>query len=166
MTSIADGSVIIQTTSEAVPCPPPWWGELVLFAHYLRHQGILARLTEGIHFARRRFGHSEVIDFLVLLFGYAIRNERTLEAFYEALRPWASPFMALIGRDRLPSRSALSWTAVEALRTLFLADLLARELSTEGHTGELLDRCGGSWLVFDVDGTREAARVSCFAQRR
>jgi hypothetical protein len=127
MTSIADGSVMIQTTSASVPCPPPWWGELVLFAQYLRHQGILARLTQGIHFARRRFGHYEVIDFLAVLFGYAISNERTLEAFYQALLPFAVPFMALFGRYWLPSRSALSrflaalsWAAVEALRTLFL----------------------------------------------
>jgi hypothetical protein len=39
---------------------------------------------------------------------YAISGERTLEAFYEALKPFASPFMALFGRDQLPSRSALS----------------------------------------------------------
>jgi hypothetical protein len=31
---------------------------------------------------RRRFGHYEVIDFLAILFGYAISGERTLEAFY------------------------------------------------------------------------------------
>lgn len=31
---------------------------------------------------RRRFGHYEVIDFLAILFGYAISGERTLEVFY------------------------------------------------------------------------------------
>jgi hypothetical protein len=29
--------------------------------------------------------HDEVIDFLAVLFGYEIRGERTLEAFYEGL---------------------------------------------------------------------------------
>ena len=44
---------------------------------------------------RRRFGRYEVIDFLAVLFGYAISGERTLEAFYERLQPFAGPFMAL-----------------------------------------------------------------------
>ncbi len=80
----------------------------------------------------RRFGHYEMIDFLAVLFGYAISGERTLEEFYERLQPFAIPFMALFERDRLPSRStlsrflaALTKEPVEALRTLFLDDLLA-----------------------------------------
>lgn len=73
--------------------------------------------------------------------------------------------MALFNREQLPSRSALSRflasfppVAVEALRALFVEDLLARPLSTEQQRGELLDRAGGQWEVFDIDGTREAAR--------
>src|SRR6266702_1622666 len=73
--------------------------------------------------------------------------------------------MALFDRERLPSRSALSrflasltWEATEALRTLFLADLLARPLDTERHTGQLVDRKGTARVVFDIDGTRQAAR--------
>ena len=49
-----------------------------------------------------------MIDFLAVLFGYAISGERTLEEFYKRLQPFAVPFMALFERDRLPSRSALS----------------------------------------------------------
>ena len=165
MTSIADGSVIIQTSSESVPCPPPWFGEIILMARHLGKQGVLAKICERVRFARRRFGHYEVIDFLAVLFGYAISGERTLAAFYEAVQPFAVPFMALFGRDRLPSRSALSrflstfpWAAVEALRSLFLEDLLARPLDKDRQIGELVDRCEVNRLVFDIDGTREAAR--------
>jgi len=61
-----------------------------------------------VRFARRRFGHYEVIDFLAVLFGYARSSERTLEEFYERLLPFAQPFMALFDREKLPSRSALS----------------------------------------------------------
>ena len=61
-------------------------------------------------FARRRFGRYEVIDFVAVLFGYAISGERTLEAFYEHLHPYAAVFMALFGRERLPARSTLSHT--------------------------------------------------------
>jgi hypothetical protein len=44
------------------------------------------------------------------------------------------------------------------LRTLFLADLLARPLNKERHTGSLVDRTGNERVVFDIDGTRQAAR--------
>jgi hypothetical protein len=73
--------------------------------------------------------------------------------------------MALFGRERLPARStlsrflaSLSQTAVEALRTLFLDDLLARPLNKEKQIGGLVDRAGRDWIIFDIDGTREAAR--------
>ncbi len=165
MTSIADSSVIIQASSESVPSIPCWLGEVVLLVEYLCKQGVLAAINERVRFARRRFGHYEVIDFLAVLFGYAISGERTLEAFYERLMPWAGTFMALFNREQLPSRSALSRylssftpVAVESLRALFLEDLLARPLTKERQRGELLDRAGGQWEVFDIDGTREAAR--------
>lgn len=133
--------------------------------HHLQRQGVFAAIEEQIHFARRRFGHYEVIDFGAVLFGYAISGERTLESFYERLQPWASAFMALFGRERLPHRSTLSrflaaldQAPVEALRTIFLGDLVARPLEKGEQTGGLWDRQGGYWLVFDVDGTRQAAR--------
>src|SRR6266567_2605098 len=138
MSSIADSSVIIQSSSENMPCPPPWFGEVALIVEHLRQQGVLTKIGERIRFARRRFGHYEVIDFLAVLFGYAISGERTLQAFYEAVRPFASAFMALFGRGRLPARSTLSRflaaltpAPVEALRSLFLDDLLARPLAQE-----------------------------------
>ena len=120
---------------------------------------------------RRRFGRYEVIDFLVVLFGYAISGERTLEAFYERLQPFATPFMALFERDHLPARStlsrflaALTSEPVEALRTLFLDDLESRTLVPEKQSGGLMDRAESSWVVFDIDGTREAARQRALPQ--
>jgi hypothetical protein len=99
---------------------------VTLIAAFLRKQGVLSKITERVRFARRRFGRYDVIDFLAVLFGYAISGERTLEEFYERLQPFAVPFMALFDRDQLPSRSALSrfiaaltQVPVEALRTLF-----------------------------------------------
>ncbi|HEY6410128.1 MAG TPA: hypothetical protein VIY29_21950 [Ktedonobacteraceae bacterium] len=174
MTSIADGSVIVQASSESVPSPPCWFGEVALMAAYLHKQGVLTKISERVRFARRRFGRYEVIDFLAVLFGYAISGERTLEAFYERLQPFAGPFMALFDRDHLPARSTLSRflaqvpeAAIEALRTLFLDDLLERPLATgsgEKQTGGLVDRAGTTWVVFDLDGTREAARQRALPQ--
>lgn len=114
---------------------------------------------------------TQLLDFLAILFGYAISGERTLEAFYERLQPFAGPFMALFDRDQLPARSALSRflaalteAPVEALRTLFLDDLLSRPLADEKQTGGLVDREKNAWLVFDIDGTREAARQRALPQ--
>jgi hypothetical protein len=74
-------------------------------------------------------------------------------------------------RDRLPSRSALSRflaalteEPVEALRTIFLDDLLGRPLTHDQQTGGLVDRAGNTWVVFDIDGTREAARQRALPQ--
>jgi hypothetical protein len=155
----------IQMTSESNPSPPGWFGEVVLIISYLRKHGVLNKISEQVRFARRRFGHYEVIDFLAVLFGYAISGERTLETFYEQLEPFAVAFMALFDRDQLPARStlsrflaALTETPVEALRTLFLDDLLSRPLWHEKQIGSLVDRTNNTWVVFDIDGTREAPR--------
>src|SRR6266487_3272421 len=160
-----NASVTIQTSPESVSAVPLWFGEATVIAHYLRHEDVLSDITERVRFARHRFGQYDLIDFVVVLLGYAISGERTLEAFYESLRPFAVPFMALFGRGSLPHRSTLSrflaaldQAPVEALRTVFLEDLVARPLEKEEQTGGLWDRQGNHWQVFDVDGTRQAAR--------
>ena len=165
MHSIVDSGVTIQTSSQSVPAAPCWLGEVALLVHHLRKQEVLSAMAEQVRFARRRFGTYEVIDFLAVLIGYTISGEPTLEAFYEHLHPFASTFMALFGRDHLPARSTLSRflaaltpAPVEALRTLMLSDLLARPLDPEEHEAGVWDRTGVGWQVFDIDGTREAAR--------
>src|SRR5271165_142925 len=165
MTTIIHTAVKIQISAQSVPSLPAWFGELTLLAHHLTQQHTLERIKEQVRFARRRFGQYDVIDFVAVLFGYAISGERTLESFYEHVQPWAHPFMALFGRDRLPARSTLSrflaaldQAMVQSVRTLFLHDLLARPLVPASHPGGLWDRQGNHFLVFDLDGTREAAR--------
>ena len=39
---------------------------------------------------------TQLIDFLAVLFGYAISGERTLETFYEGLQPFAVPNVRLV----------------------------------------------------------------------
>ncbi len=171
MVSIPDSSVTIQTSSQSVPSTPSWFGEVTLVAQYLKHLGVLSALEDQVRFARSRFGHDDTIDFLVVLFGYAISGERTLKAFYERVHPFATQFMALFGRDRLPHRSTLSRflealepAAVEALREVFLKDVLSRPLEKEGQAGGVWDREGTRWMVFDVDATRQAARQRALPQ--
>jgi hypothetical protein len=48
-------------------------------------------MNERMRFAQRRGVCYEVIDFLAVLIGYAISGERTLEAFFERLQPFAVP---------------------------------------------------------------------------
>lgn len=171
MISVADEAVHIQTSSELKFATPSWLSEVALVASHLQKQGLLTRICERVRFARRRFGHYDVVDFLAVLFGYAISGERTLQDFYEAVQPFASTFKALFGRTRLPAASTLSRflvalpaEPVEALRTLFLEDLLARRLPTDERSAGLWDRQENRWLVFDVDGTREAARQRALPQ--
>ena len=154
MISIADSSVKIQTTPEPNISTPSWFGEVVLISRYLHKHDILSKINEQVRFTRKRFGRYEVIDFPAALFGYAISGERTLEEFYERLQPFAVPFMALFDRDQLPARStlsrflaALTEEPVEALRTLFLDDLLSRPL-----TRDRANRGSGGSSRSELDG--------------
>jgi hypothetical protein len=108
MSSMTSSKVDIQTSPESVPSTPSWLGEVAVIAHYLLRLGLLEEMAEKVRFARRRFDIYDTIDFVVVLIGYAISGEPTLEAFYDRLHPFATPFMALFGREQLPSRSALS----------------------------------------------------------
>ena len=166
---MAHTSVTIQITPESKPAMPCWMGEVAAFAHILTHKGTLIAVTSQVRFARARFGQYDLIDFVAVLIGYVLSGEPTLLAFYERLVPFASSFMALFGRDRLPHRStfsrflaALDQASVEALRTLFHKDLLARQPFPS--PGGLFDRTGAQWLVVDVDATRQAARQRALPQ--
>jgi hypothetical protein len=172
MNKIADGLVIIQTSSESVPSTPS------------RARG--SRTDRPVSTPRTMFwpksvsvcvlrggvlGTTRSSIFLPSRSRYAISGERTLEAFYTQLQPFAGPFMALFDRDQLPARStlsrflaALTEEPIEALRTFFLDDLLSRPLSNEKQTGGLVDRAGNAWVVFDIDGTREAASPRALPQ--
>jgi len=164
MTSIANSSVTIQASPQSVPSTPSWFGEVAVVAHHLTQLGVVDAIGERVRFARRRFGQYDVIDFVAVLIGYALSGEPTLKTFYDRLLPFAIPFMALFGRNQLPHRSTLSrflaaieQTPVEALRTLFQEDLVARPQPAT-PPGGVWDRLGNHWLVIDVDGTRQAAR--------
>ncbi|GHO86460.1 hypothetical protein KSZ_44660 [Dictyobacter formicarum] len=143
---MADSLVSIQALSRSEPSTPSWFGEVVVLTAHLRKHGVLGKISEQVRFARKRFGRYEVVDFLAVLFGYAISGERTLEEFYESLQPFAVPFMALFERDRLPSRSALSRflaaltpAPVEALCTF------SSMICSIGHS-HLTNRLGGWWI--------------------
>jgi hypothetical protein len=157
-------SVHIQIAPESVPSIPSWFGEVAIVAELFTRSGLLKTIEEHVRFVRPRFGTYEVIDFIVVLLGYTVSAEPTLLAFYDRVTPFAAAFMALFGRRTLPHRSTLSrflaaldQPCVEARRSLFQEDLVARPAQTF-PPGGLWDHLGRHWLVIDVDGTRQAAR--------
>jgi hypothetical protein len=162
-------SITIQITPESRPTTPPWMEEVAVFAQVLSYTGILKTIQEQVRFARARMGTYKLIDFVVVLIGYALSGEPTLLSFYERLAPFAEPFMALFGRNQLPHRSTLSrflaaldQPTVEALRKLFQEDLVARK--PFASPGGIVDRTGQQWWVVDVDGTRATARQRALPQ--
>jgi hypothetical protein len=170
MSTDTPSSVTLETNAEPIPSVPAWFGEVALLAHTMTRLGLLSQISEQVRFTRKRFGTFEVIDFVVMLIGYALSGEPTLKAYYERLQPFAPAFMALFGRSHLPHRATLSRFLaaldepfVEALRVVFLHDALAR-LGPEVEVGGLWDRQGMQWTVFDLDGTRQAARQRALPQ--
>ena len=162
-------TVTVQTTPESQPSTPNWMGEVAAFAQLLSQMGILPAITERVRFARARMGTYDLIDFVVVLVGYSLSGEPTLQALHERLLPFANEFMALFGRQLVPSHSALSrfltaldQASVESLRTLFQQDMLTR--TPFADPGGIRDRCAQSWLVADVDGTRKVARQRALPQ--
>ncbi len=75
MRAFVISSVTIQTSPEPVLAVPSWFGEVAVIAHYLQQVGVLAMMEDQVRFARRRFGHYDVIDFVVkLLFVILLRR--------------------------------------------------------------------------------------------
>src|SRR5215210_5142442 len=169
MSSVSSSPVEIRTSPDDVPSIPPWFAEVVVLARYFSQQGYLDAINHQVRLARGRAGTFDVIDFVAILLGYAASGEPTLQAFFDRLAPFAQPFMALFGRHHLPHRATLSRFLADvdvacrdALRHLFLNDLLQHGCADE-HMGGFMDRQAQHLLVFDVDGTRQAARQRALA---
>ena len=105
-----------------------------------------------------------MIDFLVVLFGYARSFERRLPAFYQRLQPFADPFTAWFGRDRLPVRStlsrdfsALTSEPVDTLRSLFLDDLreTARSRKKSKRVVWRIERETRGWSLISMARARQ-----------
>jgi|GEM_PF-3183105 len=164
MTHVTHPCVEIQTDEFSHPSIPSWFAETVLIATALRNQGRLSALAEHARLTWGRFGHYEVIDFLAVLFAYAVSGERTLEAFFARAQSVAAPLMALFERDQMPHRStvsrflaAITPACLDALRQQFAQASYCWGWTSE-TIGGIWDRTGAHSLVFDIDGTREAAR--------
>src|SRR6266851_2518958 len=97
-------------------------------------------------------------------------ESRPLKRITSACSHLRPRLLGLFGRSQLPHRATLSRFLaaldepfVEALRSVFLQDALAR-LGAEADVGGLWDRLGTRWIVFDLDATRQAARQRALPQ--
>jgi hypothetical protein len=73
-------SVNIQTEASPIPSVPAWFGEVALVAHTLTPWVYFPKSPSVFASRGLRFGTYEVIDFLVVLIGYARSFEPTLAA--------------------------------------------------------------------------------------
>jgi len=165
-------AVDIQRCPQEVPSVPAWFPEVIILARHFAQRGFLEAISNQVQLARGRAGHYDVIDFVAILLGYAASGEPSLETFFERLAPFASPFMALFGRNRLPHRSTLSrfLAAVDPACLAALRQLFDHAVCQYGFTGDtlggLFDRHGRQLLVFDVDATRQVARQRPLARNQ
>ncbi len=162
--SMTHSNVKFQVDPASVPSIPSWMEEVAAFAHILTQVGIISAIEDHVQFARARFGTYDTLNFVIILFSYALSGEPTIACFYKRLAPFTQEHLILFHRKQLPSRSALSRflaaldeKTMEALRTQFQSDLFGRTTSFP-TAGGLWDRTDQHWVVVDVDGTRQAAR--------
>ena len=154
----------LTTNIESNPVIPNWLSEALLLGRYWVETGLLDRLQQQVRVNRGRMGNYEVCDFVLLLLAYAVSGEKTLKDFFAALKPVKAVLMASWQRNKTPVASSLSRfledidnSSLETLRTLFEKDLWERGFK-EDDKGGLIDRTGQKYYLFDVDGTKQAAR--------
>src|SRR5262249_16815354 len=104
MDALTPPPIEVRTCPDDVPSVPPWFAEGVGLARHSARRGSRATITQPRRPARGRAGPFEVLVFVAILLGYAVSGE----PFFDRLVPFAQPFMALFGRNRLPHRSTLS----------------------------------------------------------
>jgi hypothetical protein len=138
----------VLTSASPQPTVPPWFAETVLSAGYLRQLDLLEALKQQVRLVRGRFGRYEVIGLVAVLVGEALSGERTLQAAYERLAAFATPFMAHFERRGLPQRatwsrflSAVDPACLEAVRAVYF--LMHRGLPSRVTTKRSVvsDRC-------------------------
>lgn len=127
-------------------------------------------MSDHVRFSRARMGRYELIDFVVVLLGYALSGERSMHDFYQRLAAHGDLSMGIFQRDHLPHRStlsrflaALTRVCVEQMRQELLADLATQRWPQAEEAG-WWDRTGRQWVLFDVDGTRAVARQRALPQ--
>ncbi len=69
--SMTHASVHIQIAPKSAPTTPCWFGEVAIVAQLLKMYGLIDLIETKVRFARARFDHYDLIDFVAVLIGYA-----------------------------------------------------------------------------------------------
>lgn len=103
-------------------------GEAAVVAQVRKHTGLRKAIQEHVRLARARCGIYNPLTFMVIRLAPLSAVNAPSTADDTRLLPLADPFMALVGLIVHPSRflAARGHATVEALRSLLLADLVAR----------------------------------------
>ena len=163
MTRIASSSVHIQTSAHSIPSVPNWFGEVAVVAHASictwlcsrrlksecaspgSREAITTSLTDvGCHQWRTHVGGilRASASFCQRIHG-AVRT-RLLARSLDALP------LSRLALDQAPSR--------HCARCVADRPACSAGCEKEEKAGGLWDRQGIHWQVFDIDGTRQAAR--------
>ena len=156
--------VRLMATQKSLPAPPPWFAQATILATWFWKTGVVLDIQKNVLVPRGHSGTFTTTDFLLSVLLYAVSNEHSLKGFFAAATPWRTLLAGLWNREDQPSRSAFSRfladvpdDAVASLRALFFQNLLQHGLQGP-LIGGVSDRSGQRHIVFDVDGTRQAAR--------
>ena len=104
-------TVTIQITSESKPSTPSWMGEVAAFAQILEHTGTLKVVQNQVCFARARFGHYDLIDFVAVLIGYILVFRTDPAGFLRTARSICRAIYGLVwAKSFAPSLDAFSFS--------------------------------------------------------
>lgn len=166
MTKSAEERVEVFTSTETSSITTPdWLVEVIVVALYWRKIGILDAINESVRVPRGKAGSYEVCDYVLMLLAFALSGEGHVRHFRKRLEGHEKALAAAWDRDGVPSPSALSRflaavgsPPLEALRKVLFQALLENGIAVDETLG-LLDRGEQRWLMFDIDGTRQAIRL-------
>ena len=157
-------SLILNASEQVELTPPRWLPEVALMTEVWKRTGLLTRFQEEVHVQRGRMGTYVDCDFALVDLAYTTGHEPSWRSFYKSLGDSNSALAASWGRIASPLRSATSRfhddideASLEALRLILFEDLLERGIPPQSFGG-VTSRCGNQFLMFDIDGTKKAAR--------
>lgn len=116
----------LHTSSRSEQTAPTWLTQVLVLLRALWARWLPLPLVERLRVERGRAGQFEPIDFVLVLFVYAMSGATTLKDLYKQAKPVTAVLTGAWLRHALPSRSALSRflgdvssANVEEVRTLF-----------------------------------------------
>ncbi len=97
MSSIVHSTVEIQASPVQKSAVPSWLEEVVLMAAFLKEHHLLTSLADQVRFSRARMGRFDLIDFVVVLLGYALSGKQPARLLSATRRLWRAVWVCFSG---------------------------------------------------------------------